>query len=151
MWWEVIGGDKRFFLRAEILAQCVGVVTLRGDGQTDGWTNGRSYGWKISPFYRILSPIGAPALLPPRKPGEGNCWPFDAFRQLILEWYIIWVWGPLNIFPTSLIALKFYWVGARLRANLEIDITLWDKFKLLFWLLSVCFQKFNDSMMDYFL
>ena len=37
-----------------------------GDGQTDGRTDE----WKISPFYRTSSPIGAAALLPPMKTKE---------------------------------------------------------------------------------
>ena len=36
------------------------------DGRTDGWTDG----WKIFPFYRTLSPIGAAALPPPMKTKE---------------------------------------------------------------------------------
>ena len=36
------------------------------DGRTDEWTNG----WKISPFYRTSSPIGAAALPPPMKTKE---------------------------------------------------------------------------------
>ena len=39
------------------------------DGQTDRWTNGQTDGrmdrWKISPFYRTLSPIRAAAPLQP--------------------------------------------------------------------------------------
>ena len=31
------------------------------EGGTDGWTDGRTDKQKISPFYRILSPIGANA------------------------------------------------------------------------------------------
>ena len=38
----------------------------RGGGGTDGQTNR----WKISPFYRTLSPIGAAALPPPMKTKE---------------------------------------------------------------------------------
>ena len=34
------------------------------DGQTDGWMDGQMEGWKISPFYRTFSPIGAAALIP---------------------------------------------------------------------------------------
>ena len=37
---------------------------------TDGWTNEQTNGWKISPFYRTLSPIGAAALPPPMKTKE---------------------------------------------------------------------------------
>ena len=33
-------------------------------------TNGQTYGWKISPFYRTSSPIGAAALPPPMKTKE---------------------------------------------------------------------------------
>ena len=44
------------------------------DGRTDGWMDGRTdrqtYGWKISPFYRTSSPIGAPALPPFMKTKE---------------------------------------------------------------------------------
>ena len=36
----------------------------------NGQTNGQTYGWKISPFYRTLSPIGAAALPPPMKTKE---------------------------------------------------------------------------------
>merc|ERR1712212_1280721 len=36
----------------------------------DGRTNERTDGWKISPFYRTLSPIGAVALPPPMKTKE---------------------------------------------------------------------------------
>ena len=36
----------------------------------NGRTNGRTYGWKISPFYRTSSPIGAAALPPPMKTKE---------------------------------------------------------------------------------
>ena len=39
-----------------------------GDVQTYGRTDGRTY--KISPFYRTLSPIGAAALPPPMKTKE---------------------------------------------------------------------------------
>ena len=41
-----------------------------GNGRTDGWTDGRTNGRKISPFYRTLSPIGAAALPPPMKTKE---------------------------------------------------------------------------------
>ena len=34
----------------------------------EGGTDGRTDKWKISPFYRTLSPIGAAALHPPCKP-----------------------------------------------------------------------------------
>ena len=40
------------------------------EGGTDGWTDERTDGWKISPFYRTLSPIGAAALPPPMKTKE---------------------------------------------------------------------------------
>ena len=36
----------------------------------NGRTNGRTYGWKISPFYRTSSPIGAAALPPSMKTKE---------------------------------------------------------------------------------
>ena len=36
----------------------------------DGWTNGQMDEWKISPFYRASSPIGAAALPPPMKTKE---------------------------------------------------------------------------------
>ena len=60
----------------------------------DGWTNGRTEKQKdrqkISPFYKTLSPIGAAALLPPKKTkegtaGQGNRWPFDAFGKLVFD------------------------------------------------------------------
>ena len=42
----------------------------RTEGRTDEQTNKRTYGRKISPFYRTSSPIGAAALPPPMKTKE---------------------------------------------------------------------------------
>ena len=47
----------------------------RTDGQTDRWMDGQTDGWKISPFYRTSSPIGAAAQLQPKncvKQGKGT-------------------------------------------------------------------------------
>ena len=50
-----------------------GLMAQRGK-RMDGWTNGRTEKQKdrqkISPFYKTLSPIGAAALLPPKKTKE---------------------------------------------------------------------------------
>ena len=40
------------------------------EGGTDKHTDGQTDKWKISPFYRTLSPIGATALPPPMKTKE---------------------------------------------------------------------------------
>ena len=40
------------------------------DGRMNGWTDEQTDKWKISPFYRTLSPIGAAALPPPMKTKE---------------------------------------------------------------------------------
>ena len=49
-----------------------GWMAQRGgtDGRTDGRSDQRTYGRKISPFYRTSSPIGAAALPPPMKTKE---------------------------------------------------------------------------------
>ena len=46
-----------------------GRMVQRG-ARMDGWTNVRTNGRKISPFYRTSSPIGAAALPPPTKTKE---------------------------------------------------------------------------------
>ena len=42
----------------------LGLSGLSGGGRTYGRTDGRMDGWKISPFYRTSSPIGAAAQKP---------------------------------------------------------------------------------------
>ena len=70
-----------------------GLMAQRGkrmDGRTNGRTEKQKDRQKISPFYKTLSPIGAAALLPPKKTkegtaGQGNRWPFDAFGKLVFD------------------------------------------------------------------
>ena len=70
-----------------------GLMAQRGkrmDGRTNGRTEKQKDRQKISPFYKTLSPIGAAALLPPKKTkegtaGQGSRWPFDAFGKLVFD------------------------------------------------------------------